>query len=131
MHSISIVASLLAPLTVIPITAAIPIVTPKLEARTDCDVLTTPPDPSCWTVLNMTGYLNNWVTTDGKACLIQTKDFSGCYLSIVTPGTFPDCSIINPQSCDYNIGRGATTPQQVHVLYNIYGRKMFLFPQIA
>ncbi|MCJ1257719.1 hypothetical protein MMC24_005545, partial [Lignoscripta atroalba] len=120
MVSFSNVAWLRAALAILPFTKAIPIDASHLEVRGDCNNIGTTQDPLCWTALNMTAYLNEWITTSGKECYDEFKDFAYCYLSVVMPATFADCSTMNMQSCDYNIVNGSKTPQEVHTLYHIY-----------
>lgn len=107
-------------------------------------------DGSCWATLNLTYYLNKWNHTtptcptsvnitkddegsvegihdyseyDGSSCCKLNEPWTTCFLRVAAGRPASDCSVINTQSCHYDLTATDSTlaPEVRYILKTIYG----------
>ncbi|KAL8948113.1 MAG: hypothetical protein Q9222_005672 [Ikaeria aurantiellina] len=81
-------------------------------------------NPSCWEILVLTKYTNDWWAANSTKCNANTG-FSTCFLQVHNLGLY-DCTGIKPNSCPAP-AVGAYTPQDWYILYNIYAINQVFF----
>ena len=74
-------------------------------------------DPSCWDILDMSNYTNNWWATHQSICG-PTTNFSTCFWEVHNMGTV-DCTGIRPGTCPVPSVQNMS-PQDWYIAYNIY-----------
>lgn len=115
-------------------TSAYPVTQPPLLPRqTDCTVLNQGFDPSCWSVLGLSKYLDNWNKTtpvctanNGNGCCNPDELWSNCFIRLATNGLrTDDCSIINkacasePTYAEEQV-TSVIAPEVYYIVHSIY-----------
>ena len=92
------------------------------STQTGCRNLTTGRDNKCWAELDLTAWVNSWVTNNSYACELN-EPFTTCFMRLNNFYSW-DCSGINLASCTPPVSpEFADNPELFYVTYNIYGMR--------